>query len=264
MRLNISYSTEYGYDEPVKYGLQRLRLTPSTRTGQAVIDWRTELEGATEEVSYRDHFNNPVTLISAEPGTHAVSITASGEVETENLHGVVGTHSNLAPLWLFQRETDLTTKTRAIAAMTRELTEEEDVPRMHQLMALIAERVEYGSGATDVTTTADQALAAGRGVCQDHTHIFLTAARALGYPARYVSGFLMMDGQTHQAASHAWPEVYLDQLGWVGYDVSNGISPDDRYVCLATGLDYRDAAPISGIRHGFSSETLAVQVIVEQ
>lgn len=264
MLLKIEHRSEYSYDSPVQYGLQRLHQTPPSRNGQTVTSWRTTLKGAREEVSYNDHFNNPTSLISLEPDTQLIEIISSGTVETLDIAGVVGKHTDFTPLWLFMRETALTRSTPAIRALARDVTGDDDTARMHRLLALIAERVKYTVGSTDVTTSADEALKAGTGVCQDHTHIFLAVARVLGVPARYVSGFLMMEGQTQQAASHAWAEVYLDNLGWVGFDASNGISPDERYVCVATGLDYRDAAPISGIRHGFAMESLAVSVMVEQ
>ena len=92
----------------------------------------------------------------------------------------------------------------------------------------------------------------------------IAAARLLGYPARYVSGYLLMDGQTHQDATHAWCEIWTKGLGWVGFDVSNGISPDARYVRVATGRDYADAAPILGIRHGQGAENLHVSLQVQQ
>lgn len=264
MRLTIKHSTEYTYDEPVEYGLQRLRLTPRTRTGQTVVNWETVVDGAVKQASYRDHFNNETEMISIVPGSTRINVTSMGDIETSDVSGVIGVQKGFAPLWLFSRETDLTAKSKNIAALAKLVEGDDDIARMHHLMALIADRVTYLTGTTDVTTTADQALMAGNGVCQDHSHIFATAARLLGYPTRYVSGFLMMDGQTHQAASHAWVEVFINPLGWVGFDVSNGISPDERYVAVATGLDYRDAAPISGIRHGTATETLAVSVIVEQ
>jgi len=79
-------------------------------------------------------------------------------------------------------------------------------------------------------------MSAGQGVCQDHTHIFISAARELGYPARYISGYLMMNDRIDQEASHAWAEAYVEGLGWVGFDVSNGISPDERYVQSASWM----------------------------
>lgn len=264
MRLNIVYKNEYNYDAPVQYALQRLRQTPQARPGQTILNWRTELEGANLEVTYSDHMDNLTDLISIMPDATQISITSTGEVETEDLSGIIGRHTGFAPLWLFARETALTTCNGPLRALARAVPEGDGVESMHKLMELIAERVEYGTGATNAESTAADALAAGRGVCQDHTHIFLTVARELGFPARYVSGFLMMDGQTHQAASHAWAEIHIADLGWVGFDASNRICADARYVGVATGLDFRDAAPISGIRHGNAAETLDVSVIVEQ
>jgi transglutaminase-like putative cysteine protease len=101
-------------------------------------------------------------------------------------------------------------------------------------------------------------------VCQDHAHIFIAAARSMGYPARYVSGYLMMEDRVHQDASHAWAEVHVDPLGWVGFDVSNGISPDTRYVRVATGLDYAEAAPVSGLRFGNGGEAMSIDIQVAQ
>ena len=101
-------------------------------------------------------------------------------------------------------------------------------------------------------------------MCQDHAHVFIAAARLMGYPARYVSGYLMMNDRVHQDASHAWAEAYVDMLGWVGFDVSNGISPDPRYVRVATGRDYREAAPISGLRFGAGGEAMSIDIQVQQ
>ena len=101
-------------------------------------------------------------------------------------------------------------------------------------------------------------------MCQDHAQIFIAAARAMEIPARYVSGYLMMNDRIEQEATHAWAEAWVQGLGWVGFDVSNGISPDPRYVRVATGRDYRDAAPITGISFGPVAERLTVDLAVEQ
>ena len=131
-------------------------------------------------------------------------------------------------------------------------------------MDTIETKVAYMVGATHAGTAAEEALKQGSGVCQDHAHIFVAAARMLGFPARYVSGYLMMNDTIDQAASHAWAEAYVEALGWVAFDASNGISPDERYVRMAVGRDYRDAMPVSGIRLGWAEEQLAVAITVEQ
>jgi transglutaminase-like putative cysteine protease len=128
----------------------------------------------------------------------------------------------------------------------------------------VREAIAYQIGETSADTTAEQALTRGVGVCQDHAHTFIAAARLLGTPARYVSGYLLMDGQVDQEAGHAWAEAHVAGLGWVGFDVSNAISPDRRYVRVATGADYRDAAPVTGIAQGSGQADLAVRLAVEQ
>jgi transglutaminase-like putative cysteine protease len=107
-------------------------------------------------------------------------------------------------------------------------------------------------------------LADGKGVCQDHAHIFIAAARTLGVPARYITGYLLLDSGGTADAHHAWAEAWVEGLGWVGFDVSNGICPTDKYVRLAVGLDAGYAAPVTGSRRGGQEETLSVTVDVQQ
>lgn len=267
MRLNISHTTTYGYERPVSYGLQEIRMSPQTGSGQTVIEWSVDVQGGTHEASFRDQHGNGVWLVSFAGGQDGISVTCSGIVDVEDTAGVYGPHRGFAPLWYYHKSTPLThagTETRKLVKGLRGI-QKDGITTLHELSAAILKRVEYKTGATTTDHTAEDALAAGSGVCQDHSHIFIAAARLLGYPARYVSGYLMLDGQTRQDASHAWAEAYLDGLGWIGFDVSNGISPDERYVRLATGLDYLQAAPISGLRFGdHGSERLVVDIQVSQ
>jgi transglutaminase-like putative cysteine protease len=101
-------------------------------------------------------------------------------------------------------------------------------------------------------------------VCQDHAHIFIAAARTLGIPARYVTGYLVLAGQATSEAHHAWAEAWVEALGWVAFDIANRICPTERYVRLAAGLDAGYAAPIVGSRRGGSTEELDVSVEVQQ
>jgi len=262
MRLKISHTTEYLYDEPVPYSLQRLRLTPVDGPGQKVVNWSITVDGAKIEAGYADQFGNRVELVSTEGAEHTIRITASGEVETEDRAGVFGPHQGFCPLWLFLRETALTKPGKLVRELARSLTGDSELARMHALMETIHETVAYVPGATGTETTAEQALEARSGVCQDHAHIFLAAARLLDIPARYISGYLLMEGTTEQAATHAWAEVFLPGLGWVGFDASNKICPNDSYVRVASGLCYRDCAPVSGIRLGPAGENLKVSLTV--
>lgn len=266
MRLKIAHLTHYQFAEPAIYGLQQIRLVPKTRRGQSVEDWNVTFEGGFEQVHFIDQFNNHTLLIGLEEGTRELAIRAEGTVLTQDQNGIVGQHGGWTPLWLYRRKTDLTRPGSAIQAICDRVGTgfEDDVARLHALMGVIADTVIYEAGATGVATTAEEAAASGRGVCQDHTQIFVTCARYLGFPARYVSGYLMMDDRVQQNASHAWAEAYAEGLGWVGFDVSNAISPDARYVAVATGLDYHDAAPVSGLSFGSAQQGLEVSVQVQQ
>ena len=266
MRLKILHTTTYHFDRPVPYGLQQLRLTPKNRTGQAVAAWEMQIEGGQAQTAFTDHHQNRVSLISFDPHATSIVVHCEGVVETADLAGIVGKHTGFAPLWFFQRATDLTRTGPNVRRIARGLREEvsEDIPRLHALTARILEAVPYEIGTTSADTSAEEAIEHGCGVCQDHAHIFVAAARALGYPARYVSGYLMMNDRVHQDASHAWAEAHVDGIGWVGFDVSNGISPDARYVRVATGLDYRDAAPVSGLRFGKGGEAMSIDIQVQQ
>lgn len=264
MRLKISHRTEYRYDAPVQYALQRLRLVPRSGRTQTVHDWSLTVEGAAEEARFVDHFENDTRLVSIAGDATVIGIEARGEVETVDTAGVTGEHKGFAPLWLFEHQTALTKSGEAVRALAKSVDGATDLEKLHALMKTIAARVVYTVGATHAGTTAEEALRQGAGVCQDHAHVFAAAARLLGFPARYVSGYLMMNDTVDQAASHAWAEAHVKGLGWVAFDASNGISTDERYVRMAAGRDYRDAMPVSGIRLGRSEERLAVAITVEQ
>lgn len=263
MRLKITHTTEYLYDAPVPYSLQRLRLTPVDTPSQKVLSWRIAVEGASVEAGYADQYGNRTELVSTEGEAHTIRIIASGEVETSDKAGVFGPHQGFCPLWLFLRETPRTKPGKLTRELARTLTGDNELAKMHALMETIHATVAYTPGSTDTETTAEQALEAKTGVCQDHAHIFVTAARLADIPARYVSGYLLMEGRTEQVATHAWGEVHLPGLGWVGFDAANKICPDERYVRIACGLDYADAAPISGMRLGSAGEDLKVSLTVE-
>jgi transglutaminase-like putative cysteine protease len=266
MRLAIRHTTLYRFHVPAAHGLQRLRLTPKSTQGQHIVEWSMTYRGAREELAYDDQNFNHVTLISVDPGATEVEITCAGSVDTEDYAGVIGHHSGHLPLWAFLGRTPLTEPGPKIRALIARVPRGASgmVETLHNLSNAIRDEVEYRAGATTVSTAAEEALAGQGGVCQDHAHIFIAAARVLGVPARYVSGYLMMNDRIEQEATHAWAEAYVQNLGWVGFDISNGISPDSRYVRVATGRDYRDAAPVTGISYGAVTHELWVDLAIEQ
>jgi transglutaminase-like putative cysteine protease len=266
MRLSIRHTTRYDFGQPIQRALQRLRLRPKDSHGQCIVSWQMQLEGARCEAEYDDHNHNHVALISVEPGASAIVITCTGLVDSADNAGITGPHVGNMPLWRFLAQTELTEpgpKMRALAAGLK-VDQSDPLERLHALSRTVLGQVRYEIGQTDANTRAEAALAAGRGVCQDHAHIFIGCARLLGIPARYVSGYLLMNDRIDQEAGHGWAEAHVAGLGWVAFDVSNGICADARYVRVATGCDYREAAPVTGISFGAGETSLAVNLAVEQ
>jgi len=266
MRLSIRHTTHYRFADPVAHGLQRLRLTPKETQGQTILEWSMDFEGAQLEIEYDDQNFNHTSLVSVLPGTREVAVHCEGLVDTQDNAGVIGWHSDHLPLWAFLGQTARTrpgAKMRSLVSQVRR-SDGDTLAMLHDLSAAIRSAVRYETGVTHVHTTAEEAVVEGVGVCQDHAHVFIGAARALETPARYVSGYLMMDDRIEQEATHAWAEAHVDGLGWVGFDISNGISPDTRYVRMATGRDYAEAAPVTGISFGAAEEDLRVALAVEQ
>ena len=266
MRLKIAHETRYFYDTPVRNGLQQLRLTPKLCQGQTIENWTIDIEGGREELRFVDHHYNQVELISFGREAREIVVRCSGTVEVTTEDGIVGAHGGYLPLWFFLRPTPMTTAGRGLKAIASSLRDFPDgrIALGHRLSAVIRDSIAYQPGRTSADTTAEQALTAGSGVCQDHAHAFIAVARLLGFPARYVSGYLMLNGSVDQDATHAWAETHVDGVGWIGFDISNGHSPDQRYVRVATGLDYREAAPVKGMRIGGDGESLSVSVQVQQ
>ncbi|MFS0849872.1 transglutaminase domain-containing protein [Novosphingobium panipatense] len=264
MLLTIKHTTRYVFADKVTHGLQRLRLKPKSTHGQDVIEWRMDITGATPQASYEDQHHNHVDLVSIDPGSPEVVVTCEGTVRTVDNHGVIGANTGLMPLWCFLRPTPLTKpgpKVRQLLAGI-EADRTNVLSYLHTLSRVIGEQVEYVPGTTDAQTTAEQALSAGKGVCQDHAHIFLAAGRLIDIPMRYVGGYLRMDDRVEQEAGHGWAEAHVPGLGWVGFDISNAICPDERYVRVASGCDYSEAAPITGITRGAGETRLHVHVTV--
>ncbi|KHK90929.1 transglutaminase family protein [Novosphingobium malaysiense] len=266
MLLTVKHTTHYSFAEKVYHGLQRLRLKPKSTHGQEVLEWRMDLVGAKPEADYDDQHFNHTDLVSIEPGGREVVVTCHGTVRTIDNNGVMGTHSGHMPLWCFLRPTPLTRAGNRVRQLVASIDadRENTLDFLHALTRAIGEQVEYVPGTTDASTTAEQALTAGQGVCQDHAHIFISAGRLLDIPMRYVGGYLKMDGLVEQEAGHGWAEAHVPGLGWVGFDISNAICPDERYIRVATGCDYSEAAPVTGIAMGAGETSLDVHLSVDE
>jgi transglutaminase-like putative cysteine protease len=266
MRIRISHETVYRYEVPARGVIQTLRLTPRNHDGQYVENWRIDVSENCQLDQHEDAFGNITHVFSAEGPLSELRVLVEGQVDTQDTSGVViGTIERFPPS-LYLRETPLTRIDPAIAEFARpSLRAGEPLKVLHDLLQRLHGTMVFDNSPTETTTTAAEAFALKRGVCQDLTHIFIAAARSLAVPARYIGGhFHRDDGVTEQDAGHAWAEAFVPDLGWVAFDAANGISATDAHVRVAVGLDYLGAAPVRGSRYGGGNEELDVSVHVDR
>jgi transglutaminase-like putative cysteine protease len=267
MRLRIAHSTTYRYEPAATGIIQILRMTPGSHDGQYVVEWQIDVSTDSRLHAHQDAFGN-LTHVLSEGAISDLTINVGGLIETHDTGGVLRGTDERFPPSLFLRATALTEVNPAMAAFARELrseSEDDVLGFLHALMLQINDHMTFDVDPTNSATSAADAFALKRGVCQDYAHIFIACARSGGVPARFVSGhFLRADGTVHQQAGHAWAEAFVPNLGWVGFDAANAVCTTDAHARVAIGLDYFGAAPVRGTRYGGGNETLTVAVKVDQ
>lgn len=202
MLISIHHRTSYRYDRPFNHAIQALRLTPPTGESQIIRSWTITCPGIERAAEYQDAFGNVVHLVTPPGETDGLEIEASGVIETFDRAGVIGSLNETVPPSIFLRSTTKTIESPAIASFASQCRRATRLDTLHALFSSIHETVTYDTDATHALTTAAEAFRAKRGVCQDHAHIFIAAARVLDIPARYVTGYLLIDGE-NSAVAHA-------------------------------------------------------------
>ncbi len=263
MRLTIHHQTDYRYEIAPKHLTQVLRLSPRDEAHQRVVDWKVSTPGRC--TPFRDAYGNVShTHVVTAPASN-LTILVAGTVDVQRLtEGALADDNvrHVVPPLAYSVPTLLTAGFSGITALAN-ATLPHGLRRPVDalvLAAAICRVVEYQSGETDATSSAEQAFALGKGVCQDHAHLMIAACRALNVPARYVSGYVD-SGNARAAASHAWADVWLGSQ-WTSVDVTNGQFASDQHCRLAIGRDTMDACPIRGVRDGGEEEVLDVTVVV--
>jgi transglutaminase-like putative cysteine protease len=268
MRIRISHLTNYRYETPATSVIQMLRLTPRNHDGQYLTRWRIDVSTDCRLDQHEDAFGNITHAFTAEGPLGELTILVEGEVETRDTQGVVRGTVERFPPSLYLRETALTSPDADIAgfaAASRDAAGGDVLRLLHGMLERLHEDMTYDTAPTHSATSAAEAFALKRGVCQDLTHVFIAASRSLGVPARYVGGYFHReDGVREQDAGHAWAEAFVPELGWVAFDPANGICATDAHVRVAVGLDHLGAAPLRGTRYGGAGEVLSVKVRVAQ
>jgi transglutaminase-like putative cysteine protease len=279
MKLTVHHETSYAYPESVFNSVNEAWLRPLTDERQSCLSFRLTTRPASEPRPYTDYFGNTVYHFGIHEPHLSLSIVADAQVVTDPIDIAAALEADQTPVqricematdqWLdFLAPTPLTAAGPELRELAGEFNTHDGT--VSQLIRSIAqrihERIVYNAGSTSVSTAAEESATMRSGVCQDYTHVFLSVCRLVGLPARYISGYLCSDEAAASQASHAWPEVLMPEMGWIGLDVTNDCLVDDRYVRVAIGRDYADVPPIRGAFSGprGSGPDIAVSVLSQQ
>ena len=257
MKLMINHQTHYQYTDWAKNSIQYIKMMPQSNQHQQVHTWEISMPG--NKQMKKDAFDNLWLTNTQTDPFQKMLIMAQGVVEIDFNHRYGIDHA-LSP-WLFLQSTTATWCNREMFAFAHHYVPQLSLTYFHALAEALLSKMPYRCETTTVCHTATASFIAGEGVCQDHSHVFIAMAKALGVPARYVSGYLFANNQSH-LASHAWAEIYLDG-NWHVIDVSNQLFQPQAHVYVAIGRDYWDVAPVRGVRERGGIETMysIVQVL---
>ena len=262
MHMHIRHETRYRYERPVKYSVQSLHLTPRRDLSQRALSWSIAAPG--RRLEQIDAHGNIAHLLTIEEPHREISIVVRGVVETADTEARQD-DGPLSPL-AYLATTQLTSPSEEIVAFAHDSLSRFSDPmkRVQALAEAVVGSVRYKPGTSDVQDSAAVAFKSGEGVCQDHAHVFIASARAVGMPTRYVSGYLYT-GDASDAASHAWVDVWLGaEIGWQSMDVTHTRPAVRTYCRLAVGRDYLDAAPVRGMRQGGGGEKMEANVLIAE
>ena len=275
MKYKIHHKTVYRYAEPVLRSVHELRLAPRSGPLQAVQEWKLSVPGNLSEA--RDGFGNIVHSFTMAGPAHTLVIEASGVVDVTPPIDADGPffcdappagEARVSPLYYLGGTPLTAAKPEMVRFAAPYLAAGATVPALLALANGIAGRVRYQSDSTDVDTSASDAFALGSGVCQDQAQVMVACCRALGVPARYVSGYLLTQPPPGQPrligadASHAWVSVFCPVLGWVDFDPTNNVQPALEHITLAWGRDFSDVSPLRGVILGGGHHDPEVRVTV--
>ncbi|MGY1812738.1 transglutaminase family protein [Blastococcus sp. SYSU D00820] len=273
-RLQVVHRSAFHYAGRVRSSYNEARLTPENSSRQTTLRSRVEIEPAATAFAYRDYWGSTVTAFDLHTPHEELVVTGTSIVEAgpepaehehvgwERLRGAEVRDQYgelLGPTTLTAIDDEVAQEIRAAVGDRDPHAAGQEVCR------LVREHIEYLSGATHVKTTAMQAWRHGKGVCQDISHVTVGLLRAIGLPARYVSGYLhprrdAVVGQTVTGESHAWVEWW--DGGWCAFDPTNSTEVGTRHVTLGRGRDYGDVSPFKGIFSGAGSQGHTVTVEV--
>ena len=264
MKLQIVHQTKYRYTGPIAETAMELRLRPMDGNGQRCVEFDLQVSSGIEPRTYRDGFGNEVHYFNLVRPHSRLSVTSTSVVETGVPTGTDPGEELVQDFLRFRSPVKDVPGVRELASrhVVAAADSGPDVERaLDELTLTISREFAYDRAVTNVYSAVDEVLELHAGVCQDFAHLFIAVARAMGVPARYVSGYIHDPrGRGVTGASHAWGEGWVPGKGWVGYDATHPVRIGENHVRIAVGRDYSDAAPTRGVYVGSATGTMNVKV----
>ena len=265
MKLEIVHSTRYRYSAPIAETVMEVRLRPMDGNGQHCLDFKLELSHGVKAREYMDGFGNNVHYFNLVRPHAGLTVVSRSMVETGLDPDEEAGEELVQDFLRFRSPVKEVDGVRELAR--RHAITDPDSPdavesALDELTMTISREFTYDQSVTNVYSVVDDVLMLKAGVCQDFAHLFIAVARAMGVPARYVSGYIHLPkwGQSARAASHAWAEAWVRGRGWIGFDATHPVRTTPHHVRLAVGRDYTDAAPTRGVYVGSANSTMTISV----
>ncbi|MCA0986889.1 transglutaminase family protein [Guptibacillus algicola] len=280
MKFEVTQTSSYEYERPVRQSINQFRLRPLHDEMQSLESYSATIDPASPTYGHVDYWGNYVETFYLWGEHHNLSIETVSKVETRPTEidsTLVLTSEQKQELkshafkqayaeYLVDRDYTIISE-ELMKQETNELWAQsrDELDFVVNLNEHIYNTMTYVSGATNVLTTAEEVLYQRTGVCQDFTHLMLALCRYRGIPARYVSGYIYIGENSAfrgDAATHAWLEVKLPGIGWIGLDPTNNTIASEQHIRIAVGRDYSDISPLKGVYIG-GAHTLGVSVSVK-
>ena len=285
-RYRLLHITEIQYDGPVSESYNEVRLRPMQDEMQSCLSFRISTIPPSQPSAHLDFFGNWVHQFNVLPDHRMLRIETESVVLVHTPNPIPQTSLTLADLGDNREQlcddfydlltpTDYVPQPESLNPLIEAAERECDGTVLNFVQVAsnnIHTKFRYEKGATQVKSTIIDALTTGAGVCQDFAHLLIAMARKRGLPARYVSGYLVprrtaepgasIEEVIGGQASHAWTEIYIPQIGWLGFDPTLGRPVGLQHVRIAYGRDYGDVAPSRGVYKGHAGQRLSVDVRV--
>jgi transglutaminase-like putative cysteine protease len=287
VKYRVTHSTRYGYEEAIPLSHNIVRMKPREHQTQTCSQHQLLVlpTPAVRNDSF-DYFGNHITWFSLQEPHSVLRIAAQSEVEVlpSGPYDVT-----LGPTWEQVLRILTVAPDREILATREFVFESQHVPWSPELADFARDSFPAGrpylscvldltqrihrdfkflAGSTGIDTPVEEVFHSHEGVCQDFAQLQISCLRSLGFSARYVSGYLVTSPPPGKArltgadASHAWVSVYVPGMGWVDFDPTSGMMPNDDHITLAWGRDYDDVGPSRGILIGSQRHWMDVSVDV--